>query len=397
MKRFLFWLLLVLDRLSLWIENMTNSYYNATGNPASATLGRAANIRAEFDAIEVGFDLVESTKSTFDGGITLHSGMTVGRGASNVVSNTAMGISALAANLAGGTQNTAFGWKSLEANTSGDNNVAIGYAAGQNQTSGSDNVAVGKSAHNLNNGSSNVAVGSGAMGSATGCSYTVAIGNLTLNATTGLYNTAIGSSAGTAIVAGTDNTAVGYSALSSNVSGSFNTAIGDNAIWQTTASNNTALGYAAGSNITSGANNVAIGYLAQASSASVSNEITLGNSGHSTLRCQVTSITSLSDERDKTAISDLSFGLDFIASLRPVAFTWNTRDGAKVGVRSSGFLAQDLKAAQENAGAAEVLRLVYEENPEKLEANYGHLMPVLVKAIQELKAEVDSLRLQLNG
>lgn len=60
MKRFLFWLLLVLDRLSLWIENMTNSYYNATGNPASATLGRAANIRAEFAAIGAGFDAVEA-------------------------------------------------------------------------------------------------------------------------------------------------------------------------------------------------------------------------------------------------------------------------------------------------------------------------------------------------
>lgn len=39
---------------------MTNSYYNATGNPASATLGRAANIRAEFAAIGAGFDAVEA-------------------------------------------------------------------------------------------------------------------------------------------------------------------------------------------------------------------------------------------------------------------------------------------------------------------------------------------------
>ena len=39
---------------------MTNSYYNSTGNPASATLGRATNIRAEFEAIEAGFDAVET-------------------------------------------------------------------------------------------------------------------------------------------------------------------------------------------------------------------------------------------------------------------------------------------------------------------------------------------------
>lgn len=60
MRRFTFWLLLAIDRLSLWIENMTNSYYNATGNPASATLGRATNIRSEFAAIGAGFDAVET-------------------------------------------------------------------------------------------------------------------------------------------------------------------------------------------------------------------------------------------------------------------------------------------------------------------------------------------------
>lgn len=60
MRRFTFWLLLAIDRLSLWIENMTNSYYNATGNPASATLGRATNIRSEFAAIGAGFDAVEA-------------------------------------------------------------------------------------------------------------------------------------------------------------------------------------------------------------------------------------------------------------------------------------------------------------------------------------------------
>lgn len=39
---------------------MTNSYYNATGNPSSATLGRATNIRSEFAAIGAGFDAAET-------------------------------------------------------------------------------------------------------------------------------------------------------------------------------------------------------------------------------------------------------------------------------------------------------------------------------------------------
>jgi len=43
------------------------------------------------------------------------------------------------------------------------------------------------------------------------------------------------------------------------------------------------------------------------------------------------------------------------------------------------------------------LNLVYDSNPEKLEATYGRLVPVLVKAVQELSAEVKQLKQQLNN
>ena len=82
MKRIFLWLLLALDRLSLWIKNMANSYYTPTGNPASATLGRATNIRAEFAAVEDGFDAVETAMNlkaplsapTFTGLMTVSDG-----------------------------------------------------------------------------------------------------------------------------------------------------------------------------------------------------------------------------------------------------------------------------------------------------------------------------------
>ena len=41
---------------------------------------------------------------------------------------------------------------------------------------------------------------------------------------------------------------------------------------------------------------------------------------------------------------------------------------------------------------AEWLNLVLKDNPEKLEATPGNLLPVMVKAIQELKAENDELK-----
>ena len=75
------------------------------------------------------------------------------------------------------------------------------------------------------------------------------------------------------------------------------------------------IGYQAGLTLTTGDNNLILGNTATPSAITVDNEITLGNSSISTLRCAVTSITSLSDERDKSDIKDLEYGLAFIDAL----------------------------------------------------------------------------------
>ena len=147
-----------------------------------------------------------------------------------------------------------------------------------------------------------------------------------------------------------------------------------------TGSQNTYIGSKTGSSPNNLTNTTAIGYSA---SATTSNSIILGNSSIATLRCQVNSISSLSDGRDKTDILTLSEGLDFIKQLKPVTFTWNTRDKAKVGIKSAGFIAQDLLALQQNSTIGANLDLVSFENPDKLEARYANLLPIMVKAIQE--------------
>ena len=58
----------------------------------------------------------------------------------------------------------------------------------------------------------------------------------------------------------------------------------------------------------------------------------------------------------------------------------------KVGQKDLGFIAQDLQELDD-----ENLQLVYSNNPKKLEASYGRLIPVLVKAIQDLSAKVTAL------
>jgi hypothetical protein len=357
--------------------------------------------------------------------------------------NTAVGASALSSNTTG-YDNTAHGSGALGSNTTGYNNTAVGRVALVANTSGADNTSVGRSALSSNTtGNSNTAIGSSALAanttgySNTATGYTALAANTTgysntatgtsaLNAnTTGYYNTATGTSALSANTTGNYNTATGYTALSANTTGfnntatgtlalyanttgSYNTAIGDSALYSnttgynniatgasalnanTTGYYNTATGYGAGSSATTGSNNSFLGYNAQPSSATVSNEITLGNSSIATLRCQVTTITALSDERDKKNIEVIPLGLDFVLSLLPRRFTWNMRDGARVGQVEGGFIAQELQIAQRDHGA-EWLGLVYDSNPDKLEASPGKLIPVLVRAVQELAARVKEL------
>jgi hypothetical protein len=201
--------------------------------------------------------------------------------------------------------------------------------------------------------------------------------------TTGDYNTCIGTFSGQGASGATyqQNVAVGYGSLQ----------------FVTTGSNNTVIGTLTGSTITTGQNNTAIGRDAEPSSATASNEVTFGDSAISAIRCQVQTISALSDRRDKKDIEELPIGIDFINTLKPVKFTWNMRDGAKVGQQEAGFIAQDLDKAQIDAYAEDYLSLVLKNNPEKLEASYGKLVPVLVKAVQELSAEIKNLKKEIEN
>jgi hypothetical protein len=315
-------------------------------------------------------------------------GLVVGRSAGNVSSNTALGAGALGAN------------------TTGARNSSVGnFSMGAN-TTGSDNNAVGNDSLRFNTtASANNAFGSNALGANTTGDTNTAVGNYALGAnTTGTVNTAVGGDALRFNTTGSSNTCVGLSAGNSGTTRNDNTGVGRGALYNSNGNSNTAIGYDAGSLTTSGTNNTSVGASAQPSSATVSNTITLGNSSIATLRCQVTSITSLSDERDKTDIAPLEHGLDFVKQLKPVSFEWNTRPETrtdfegneievqgKVGIADIGFIAQDIVALEDSLGAADSLQLSYRDNPEKLEVTQGRLIPILVKAIQDLTAKVEAL------
>ncbi len=282
--------------------------------------------------------------------------------------------------------NTALGKSAFDSCT-GQNNTAVGCDALLNTVAGdTDNVAIGYRAAMLFSGVCfNTAVGSFSMAAATtfGGNCNTAVGFRSLGSVSGVSNTAVGASALCNLSTGTCNVAVGGNAGGFLSTGSCNTLIGANT--------------AVTVGLNTGSNNTVIGFNAAPAAIGSSNTITLGNSSITTIRAQVNTITLLSDARDKTAITALPVGLDFVNSLNPVKFTWQMREPNEVkdGTSEAGFIAQDLKAAQENAGAADYLGLVYEDNPEKLEASPGKLIPVLVKAIQELSAKVDELEAKL--
>ncbi len=280
--------------------------------------------------------------------------------------NTAVGVSTLTS-LTTGYANCAFGLATMRFNTTGYYNSAFGNAALNINSSGYNNSAFGISAMSFN--------------------------------TTGFENSAFGSRALRSNSTGIQNTAVGHKSLYSNVSGFQNTAVGDSALYNNTGNYNTAIGYNAGSNVTTGANLTLIGIDANPSSPTAIDQITLGNQFVSSLRCNVQTITSLSDARDKKNITNLTLGLDFITKLKPRQFNWDRRewyeggisDGSKIQeTPTAGFIAQELDEAQTTKNA-DWLNLVLKDNPDKWEATPGNLFPVLVKAVQELAIKNEEL------
>jgi hypothetical protein len=322
-----------------------------------------------------------------------------------------------------GSSNSAFGHQTLKNNTTGSRNSAFGYLALRNNTSGTNNNAFGYQAlYTSTTGSRNSAFGHMALRNLTTASDNTAFGYKTLlsgsNGQFSQRNTAMGSRASEA-GGGVSNSAFGFEALrysGFNANSAFGAYTLRNQRTTGTANSNSAFGYKAlinnisgytnsafganaGTTVTGGINLTIIGASAEPSSATATNQITLGNSSVTSLRCQVTTITALSDFRDKTDITDIQLGLSFVEKLRPVTFKWDrrewytdgNRDGSKKdSVIQAGFIAQELKALQEEEGV-EFLKLVYEDNPDKLEATPGNLMIPLIKAVQELSAKVKTL------
>ena len=323
-------------------------------------------------------------------GDALIHGLTIGTGNGAQLSNTALGDSALFYNKAG-INNTAAGRAALFHNSSGQDNTALGYQSLYSNFSGGYNLAAGSGAlFNNYSGSYNVALGVSALGSNTN----------------GAYNTATGQQALVSNTIGLGNTACGLYALFDNISSSFNTAVGDMAMrGDSTGSYGTALGSETNFPFQNLSNATVLGF---GQSVYASNSIRIGIwSGGSV--GGYAGWTNFSDGRYKKNISRKIPGLSFINQLDPVTYTLDV-DGIAARLHASkklvspsiqeqsrivhsGFIAQDVEKTVRllNCNFSGV-DWPKDDQQSFYGLRYSDFVVPLVKAIQELSAENDSLK-----
>jgi len=299
---------------------------------------------------------------------TLINGLTVGRGGGNISSNTTIGLSSLFSNTSG-NENIAIGLNSMRFNSTGYKNTALGVATLENTTTGFS------------------------------------------------------------------NTAIGYAALYNNTEGSFNVGVGQN----------TLLG------VTTQYGCVALGVNADVTG---NLQVQLGDSATTTYAYGA--VQNRSDIRDKADVRDTELGLEFVNALRPVDFKWDmredyrpeapesvakptelkddateeekakyaqelaaynaykveldkwledvklaniTHDGSKKRNRfHHGLIAQEVKSVLDAKGIdfGGFQDHSVKGGEDVLSIGYVELIAPMLKAIQELSAEVASLKAQLN-
>jgi hypothetical protein len=328
-----------------------------------------------------------------------------------------------------GTNNIGLATNALSSLTTGNSNTCLGWDAGKLISTGSSNTCIGRITGDvITTQSNNVAVGQSAIGDACGGNDNTCVGN-NAGRSVASENTFIGSGAGRNGGAGSErNAVVGKDAMYFS-GGDDNCALGMDALYNVgNGSYNVALGAEAGKFYIDGQNytgsfSIMLGYNARVSGG---NQCQLGNSSVTTYAYG--SVQDRSDQRDKTDIEDTQLGLSFIKDLRPVDFRWDYRedyfdkvetetivdgetvttttlqavpkDGSRKRNRKHhGLIAQEVKQVMDAHG---VDFAGYQDHSIKggndvLSIGYSELIAPLIKAVQELSAQVEALQAEVDA
>jgi hypothetical protein len=278
----------------------------------------------------------------------------------------------------------AVGRDCLYSNTTASNNTAVGYQAFYSNTTGTYNTALGWKAGYSNTTTSD-------------CTF---IGEEAGYSTTGAQNTFVGGSAGYSVTSGAKNTILGrYTGNGGNldIRTSSNYIVlsdGDgvpNAYWDangTLVQNQTRNGYYA--QITYKNYFGSYWYSAALTTSTPDFRIYNGNGAGTYMSWGATSWSGSSDARLKTVTGTYTNALADIAKIEPIKFTWKNDETNTPHV---GVIAQSVESVVPEAISKS--QAIEGDDTEYLGVRYTELIPLMIASIQELKAEVDSLKQQL--
>ncbi len=319
----------------------------------------------------------------------------------------------------GGISNSGFGDRTLGSNTTGDNNTAMGYMSLYANTTGIDNTAVGYQA-----GYSN-----------TVNSYNTYLGDHAGYATTSTRNTFLGHGSGESITTGERNTILGrfsgnvggldirtssnnivlsdgdgnprfvtnssgYSSIGSvhlNNSVGLEVRTGSTSALRVSGGHNTACKVEIGYDNTNGA------YIKAGSSGNQKLQVYVDNNslaaefrGNGDFYSNDGTVHSLSDSRVKKDIADLTDGLDLVKQLRPRTFKFNGKATTLDDDRTRyGFVADEVMAVASQYVSLETQTIDDVEVDDFKSLSTTKMIPMLVKAIQELSAKNDALEARI--
>jgi hypothetical protein len=285
-----------------------------------------------------------------------------------------------------GAQNTAIGNGALGQNTTASGNTAVGYQAAYSATVLSGITAIGYQAGYSNNSGTAGTYNNTFVGYQAGYSLTSGFGSTMLGfqagyATTGNYNTFVGDESGDLVTTGSKNTIIGR--YNGN-QGSLDIRTASNQIVLSDGDGNPR-GHFDGGNgfVLQGASNAANPYIASFDSALYAYGRKTSGSGVF-LANNATSWASTSDERRKDIIEPITDAANKVSQLRAVIGKFKTDEE---GTRRPFLIAQDVQAV-----LPEAVQTQEDEDGEFLGMSYTDVVPLLVAAIKELKAEIDLLK-----
>jgi hypothetical protein len=317
-------------------------------------------------------------------------GVTVGKGAGTIATNTAVGVQALNSNTTA-TNNTALGYQAGNALTTGSYNTFVGDRAGISTTTASYCTAFGTEALRSNTTGRNTAIGIQAGYSNTTGTFNTFIGdNAGANVTTGSKNTTLGcfngnqggvdirtASNNIVLSDGDGNPRFNYISSTKNwripYLGGTNTGKGTNSLLSFSSGSNTYDGSIAITDAV--ANNVWWGLLS-------GNAYVMVNSNGVQLSSGATAWASASDYRLKNITGTYTNALSDIAQIEPVKFTWKSDDSA---IPQVGVIAQSVQNV-----VPEAIAEVTEQDEKYLSVRYTELIPLMIASIQQLNAKVDA-------